>query len=130
MLMSKIASETQSAQAPGERPYIVSRAGGPGIGRYAQTWSGDNFTAWKTLRWNLRQGLGMSVSGLFNIGHDVGGFHGPTPAPELFCRFVEFCALWPRFVMNSWKDNGTVNLPWMYRIYCRRGAKPTAYDIA
>jgi alpha-glucosidase len=114
MLMSKIASETQSAQAPGERPYIVSRAGGPGIGRYAQTWSGDNFTAWKTLRWNLRQGLGMSVSGLFNIGHDVGGFHGPTPVPELFCRFVEFCALWPRFVMNSWKDNGTVNLPWMY----------------
>lgn len=114
MLMSKLSSETQSAHAPGERPYTISRAGGPGIGRYAQTWSGDNFTAWKTLRWNLRQGLGMSVSGLFNIGHDVGGFHGPTPTPELFCRFVEFCALWPRFVMNSWKDSGIVNLPWMY----------------
>jgi alpha-glucosidase len=114
MLMSKLSSETQSAHAPGERPYAISRAGGPGIGRYAQTWSGDNFTAWKTLRWNLRQGLGMSVSGLFNIGHDVGGFHGPTPGPELFCRFVEFCALWPRFVMNSWKDSGIVNLPWMY----------------
>jgi alpha-glucosidase len=114
MLMSKLSSETQSAHAPGERPYTISRAGGPGIGRYAQTWSGDNTTAWKTLRWNLRQGLGMSVSGLFNIGHDVGGFHGPTPGPELFCRFVEFCALWPRFVMNSWKDSGIVNLPWMY----------------
>jgi len=114
MLMSKLSSETQSSHAPGERPYTISRAGGPGIGRYGQTWSGDNTTAWKTLRWNLRQGLGMSVSGLFNIGHDVGGFHGPTPEPELFCRFVEFCALWPRFVMNSWKDSGIVNLPWMY----------------
>ena len=113
-LMSKLSSETQVAQRPGERPYVISRAGGPGIGRYAQTWSGDNYTDWKTLRWNLRQGLGMSVSGLFNIGHDVGGFHGPSPEPELFCRFVEFCALWPRFVMNSWKESGIVTLPWMY----------------
>ena len=86
----------------------------PGIGRYGQTWSGDNATDWKTLRWNLRQGLGMSLSGLFNIGHDVGGFHGPTPEPELLCRFIEFCALWPRFVMNSWKTTGIVTLPWMY----------------
>jgi len=113
-LMTKLSRETQIAQRPGERPYVVSRAGGPGIGRYAQTWSGDNYTDWKTLRWNLRQGLGMSVSGLFNIGHDVGGFHGPTPESELLCRFVEFCALWPRFVMNSWKESGVVTLPWMY----------------
>ena len=56
----------------------------------------------------------MSLSGMFNIGHDVGGFHGPSPNAELFCRFVEFCALWPRMVMNSWKDNGIVNLPWMH----------------
>jgi len=113
-LMSKLSRETQIAQRPDERPYVISRAGGPGIGRYGQTWSGDNATDWKTLRWNLRQGLGMSLSGLFNIGHDVGGFHGPTPEPELLCRFIEFCALWPRFVMNSWKTSGIVTLPWMY----------------
>jgi alpha-glucosidase len=113
-LMSKLSRETQIAQRPMERPYVISRAGGPGIGRYGQTWSGDNSTDWKTLRWNLRQGLGMSLSGLFNIGHDVGGFHGPTPERELLCRFVEFCALWPRFVMNSWKSSGIVTLPWMY----------------
>jgi len=113
-LMSKLSSETQRVQRPRERPYAISRAGGPGIGRYAQTWSGDNSSDWKTLRWNLRQGLGMSLSGLFNIGHDVGGFHGPSPSPELLCRFVEFCALWPRFVMNSWKADGIVTLPWMY----------------
>jgi alpha-glucosidase len=114
LLMTKLSFETQAARAPGTRPYAITRAGGPGLGRYAQTWSGDNYTAWKTLRWNLRQGLGMSLSGLFNIGHDVGGFHGPTPGPELFCRFVEFCCLWPRFVMNSWKSDGVVTLPWMH----------------
>ncbi|MBS7697436.1 MULTISPECIES: glycoside hydrolase family 31 protein [unclassified Chelatococcus] len=114
LLMHKLAYETQVAHAPGKRPYVITRAGGAGISRYGQTWTGDNETAWKTLRFNLTQGLNMSLSGLFNIGHDVGGFHGPVPGPELFCRFVEFCALWPRMVMNSWKDNGTVNTPWMH----------------
>lgn len=114
LLMHKLAYETQGQHASGKRPYVITRAGGAGIARYGQTWTGDNETAWKTLRFNLTQGLNMSLSGLFNIGHDVGGFHGPVPGPELFCRFVEFCALWPRMVMNSWKEDGTVNTPWMH----------------
>lgn len=114
LLMTKLSHEAQVAREPGRRPYVVTRAGPAGLARYGQTWSGDNETAWKTLRWNLAQGLGMSLSGLYNTGHDVGGFHGPSPGPELFCRFVEFCALWPRFVMNSWKEDRVVNLPWMY----------------
>ncbi|MBV1701867.1 MAG: glycoside hydrolase family 31 protein [Hyphomicrobiales bacterium] len=114
MLMTRLSYETQMARDPASRPYVITRAGPAGLGRYGQTWTGDNETAWKTLRYNLTQGLNMSLSGLFNIGHDVGGFHGPSPDPELFCRFVEFCSLWPRFIMNSWKDDGIVNLPWMH----------------
>jgi len=37
---------------------------------YAQTWSGDNTTGWRTLRWNIQTGLQMSLSGMFNVGHD------------------------------------------------------------
>ena len=114
LLMTKLSYEAQATYAQGKRPYAITRGGAAGLWRYAQTWSGDNETAWKTLRFNLTQGLNMSLSGMFNIGHDVGGFHGPSPNEELFCRFVEFCSLWPRFVMNSWKDNGIVNLPWMH----------------
>lgn len=114
LLMTKLSYEAQAAREPGKRQYAITRGGCAGIARYGQTWSGDNETAWKTLRFNLTQGLNMSLSGLFSIGHDVGGFHGPTPDPELFCRFNEFCALWPRMVMNSWNDDGVVNLPWMY----------------
>jgi alpha-glucosidase len=114
LLMTKLSAEAQAARAPGKRQYAITRGGCAGIARYGQTWSGDNETAWKTLRYNLTQGLNMSLSGLFSIGHDVGGFHGPTPGPELFCRFNEFCALWPRMVMNSWNDDGVVNLPWMH----------------
>jgi alpha-glucosidase len=112
--MTKLSYEAQAADTPGKRPYAITRGGAAGLWRYAQTWSGDNETAWKSLRFNLTQGLNMSLSGMFNIGHDAGGFHGPSPNAELFCRFVEFCSLWPRFVMNSWKDNGIVNLPWMH----------------
>jgi len=114
LLMHKLAYETQLAHAPEKRPYVITRAGCAGVSRYGQTWSGDNETAWKTLRYNLTQGLNMSLSGFYNIGHDVGGFHGPVPTPELFCRFVEFCSLWPRMVMNSWKESGVVNTPWMH----------------
>jgi alpha-glucosidase len=114
LLMSKLSSQTQGEAAPGRRPYVVTRGGCAGIWRYGQTWSGDNATAWKTLRFNLAQGLTMSLSGMFNTGHDVGGFHGPKPGPELLCRFVEFCCLWPRFVMNSWNDDGTTTTPWSH----------------
>ena len=86
----------------------------PGLQRYAQTWTGDNTTSWETLRWNIRTGLQMSLSGMFNTGHDVGGFAGPVPDPELFLRWVQACSLNPRMVMNSWKADGTVNVPWLH----------------
>src|SRR5206468_6296747 len=92
----------------------VTRGGPPGLQRYAQTWTGDNTTSWETLRWNIRTGLQMSLSGMFNVGHDVGGFAGPTPDPELFLRWVQACCLNPRMVMNSWKADGTVNVPWLH----------------
>ncbi|MBK9081315.1 MAG: glycoside hydrolase family 31 protein [Rhizobiales bacterium] len=114
LLMSKLSRAAQIEARPALRPYVVTRAGAAGLWRYGQTWSGDNATAWKTLRFNLSQGLGMSLSGMFNIGHDAGGFHGPAPGPELLARFVEFCAFWPRFVMNSWNDDGGVTTPWMH----------------
>ncbi|MGY0195308.1 glycoside hydrolase family 31 protein [Leptothrix sp. BB-4] len=118
LLMTRATFEAQQAWAAGrgidEAVYTVSRAGPPGIQRHAQTWSGDNTTSWATLKWNIRTGLQMGLSGLFNIGHDVGGFYGPLPGPELFLRWVQACALNPRMVMNSWKAGNVSNLPWMH----------------
>ncbi len=113
-LMLRASSLAQSEYAPAKRPYLVSRSGGPGMQRYAQTWTGDNRTHWKTLRHNLRMGHGLSLSGLFNFGHDVGGFAGPKPAPELFMRWIEQGIYWPRFTIHSWNDDGSANEPWMY----------------
>lgn len=114
ILMCRASEAAQRAHAPDMRPYLISRSGAPGLQRHAQTWSGDNRTAWKTLRYNIRTGLGMSISGLYNVGHDVGGFAGPRPGPELFLRWVQNGIFHPRFTIHSWNDDGTANEPWMH----------------
>ena len=114
LLMMKASFEAQKEFHPEQRPYLISRSGCPGMQRYVQTWSGDNRTAWKTLRYNIQMGKGLSLSGVFNLGHDVGGFSGEAPEPELFARWVQNGVFHPRFTIHSWNDDGTVNVPWMY----------------
>ena len=114
LLMTRASFEAQVANEGHPQVYSVTRGGPPGLQRYAQTWSGDNTTSWETLRWNIRTGLQMSLSGMFNVGHDVGGFAGPLPDPEMFVRWVQSCSLNPRMVMNSWKAGNVSNVPWMH----------------
>ena len=114
LLMTRATFEAQLAAGEASSAFTVTRAGPPGIQRYAQTWSGDNTTSWESLKWNIRTGLQMSLSGMFNIGHDVGGFYGPVPDAELFLRWVQACSLNPRMVMNSWKAGNVSNVPWMH----------------
>ncbi len=114
LLMGKASYEALQKAYPDQRPFVISRSGCPGIQRYAQTWSGDNDTSWHTLRWNIPMGLGLSLSGAPATGHDVGGFHGAAPEPELFLRWIQNGVFHPRFTIHSWNTDGTVNEPWMY----------------
>ncbi|HEY2617085.1 MAG TPA: glycoside hydrolase family 31 protein [Acetobacteraceae bacterium] len=114
LLMTRTTLEAQRRRAPGERGFTVTRAGCPGIQRYGQTWSGDNSTSWESLRWNLRTGLQMSLSGMYNIGHDIGGFSGPVAEPELLIRWTQAGIVHPRFIMNSWKPDGVYTTPWLH----------------
>jgi alpha-glucosidase len=114
LLMMRASRAAQIEHAPGKRPFVVTRSGCVGMHRYAQTWSGDNVTSWETLRYNLKMGLGLALSGVSNSGHDVGGFSGPPPDPELLVRWVEMGVFMPRFSIHSWNDDGSVNAPWMH----------------
>jgi alpha-glucosidase len=119
LLMTRATYEATAARMPDVRPFTITRAGPAGIQRYGETWTGDNATSWHTLKWNLRNGLSMALSGQSKVGHDIGGFTGPRPGPELLCRFVEMMALHPRAVMNSWKpdvapDWQAATTPWLY----------------
>ncbi|HWU03269.1 MAG TPA: TIM-barrel domain-containing protein, partial [Novosphingobium sp.] len=113
-LMMRASRQAQIAYRPDERPYVVTRSGMAGMQRYAQTWSGDNYTAWHTIRYNQKMGLGMALSGVSNTGHDIGGFAGPAPEPELLLRWVQAGIVMPRFSIHSWNSDRTVNEPWMY----------------
>ncbi|WP_318614822.1 glycoside hydrolase family 31 protein [Priestia megaterium] len=114
LLMMKASYEAQLEHNPGLRPYLISRSGSVGMHRYVQTWTGDNRTSWKTLKFNIKMGIGLSLSGIYNFGHDVGGFSGPAPEPELFVRWIQNGIVHPRFTIHSWNDDETVNEPWMY----------------
>jgi alpha-glucosidase len=119
LLMTRATYEATLARDPSKRPFTITRAGPAGLQRYGETWTGDNITSWHTLKWNLRNGLSLALSGQSKVGHDIGGFTGPRPGPELLCRWVEMMALHPRAVMNSWKpdvapDWQAATTPWLH----------------
>ena len=114
-IMCKIGAEAVVENDPNARPYIVCRSGSAGIQKYAQTWCGDNYTNWKSLRYNIPIITGMGLSGQPNEGADIGGFHGPAPEEELFVRWVQNGIFQPRFSIHSASNDNTVTEPWMYR---------------
>jgi alpha-glucosidase len=114
LLMMRASRDAQRDYFRGTRPFLVTRSGMVGMHRYVQTWSGDNFTSWETLRYNIKMGIGLALSGISSFGHDVGGFSGPRPDPELFLRWIQFGIFMPRFSIHSWNDDHSVNEPWMY----------------
>ena len=114
LLMTRASRRMQAETLPDRRPYAVTRAGMAGLQRYAQTWGGDNLTEWKSIRYNAKQSIGMALSGVSNNGHDVGGFAGPPPSPELLVRWVQAGVMMPRFSIHSWNDDHTANEPWMF----------------
>jgi alpha-D-xyloside xylohydrolase len=56
-------------------------------------WAGDGQTDWRSLRATLRAGLAQAFGGALFWSHDVGGFYGPSPDPELFLRWSQL-AMW------------------------------------
>lgn len=113
-LMAYVGKQALSEVYPGERPYIINRAGFAGIQRYAQVWGGDNLTDWRTVKFNIATILGMGLSGCANMGCDIGGFAGGAPEAELLLRWIQSGIFQPRFCLNSANDDNTVTQPWMY----------------
>ncbi len=114
-LMSRCTHLAMGEAIPGVRPFVLTRSGAAGIQRYAQTWAGDNFTGWKTLRFNIPTILNMGLSGVANNGCDIGGFAGPSPEAELLVRWVQNGIFQPRFSIHSCNTNNTVTEPWTYQ---------------
>lgn len=60
---------------PDVRPFILTRSGFGGIQRTASAlWSGDVASRWDDLREQISAGVNISMSGVPNWTHDIGGF--------------------------------------------------------
>jgi alpha-glucosidase len=85
--------EALQARMGERRPWILSRSGWAGVGAVAWLWTGDAETSWASLRQQVRTLQGLSMSGVFFVGCDIGGFSG-APGAELYLRWLELgCCL-------------------------------------
>ena len=100
LLMARASWEGFRKHAPERRPFLLTRSGHAGVQRYAWTWTGDVESTWEGLRTTLRALLGLSLSGVYFVGSDIGGFSG-NPSPELYLRWFQMAALTPFFRLHA-----------------------------
>jgi len=97
---------------PEGRWFILTRAGFPGIQRYAALWTGDNQADWGQLEMSVPQLLTLSMCGLPFVGADVGGF-GDDADPELMIRWTQLGAFYPFFRNHSSRYSNRRE-PWVF----------------
>jgi alpha-D-xyloside xylohydrolase len=101
--------EGEQSVDPDRRVFLLTRSTYGGLQRYGATsWSGDVGARWETLREQISAGVNLSMSGLPNWTHDIGGFATEgryakqDPAHlaewrELYLRWFQFGAFTPLF---------------------------------
>jgi len=114
VLMAKASFEACTEKNPSKRPWIYSRSGYAGMQKYARTWSGDNSSNFRTLRYNQYQGIGMGLCAIPFVGHDLGGFYGPEPSSDLLVRCCQSAIFQSRFVIHSWREDDRPTEPWKF----------------
>ena len=124
-LMAKASHDALIGLEPDVRPSVLTRSATAGTMKYCgSSWSGDNITSWEGMKGSNALSLNAGLSLLQFYGHDIGGFEGPQPTPELLVRWIQLGVHSPRFAINCFKtsafidssDNkvGDVIEPWMH----------------
>ncbi len=106
---------------PEKRPFILTRSNFIGGHRYAATWTGDNKSNWRHLRWSIPMVLNLGLSGQPFVGPDIGGFADNGNA-ELFARWMGIGALLPFARGHSVKDS-VDHEPWSFGPACERSCR-------
>ena len=116
VLMAKASYDACLEKNPDRRPWIYSRSGYAGMQKYARTWTGDNSSNFRTLKYNQYQGISLGLSAVPFVGHDLGGFYGPEPSAELLVRCAQSAIFQSRFVIHSWRENDEPTEPWKFNL--------------
>jgi alpha-D-xyloside xylohydrolase len=72
-----------------ENAMVWARSGWTGSQRYPIQWGGDPQADWEGLAGSIRGGLSWGMSGVPYYSHDIGGFYGGPPDPELYIRWAQ-----------------------------------------
>jgi alpha-glucosidase (family GH31 glycosyl hydrolase) len=100
-----------------DRTFVFSRYGGWGNHRYPGMFTGDTFSQWAVLNYEVPfTARGGNVLMPY-ITHDIGGFHDAKIDFDLYARWIEFGAFSPILRLHSAHENpqeGNLRMPWTY----------------
>ena len=108
---------TYNQKYSNERGFIFSRYGGWGSQRYPAFFTGDTYSEWPVLAYEV---IFTAVGGnilIPYITHDIGGFHGRKINFDLYARWIEFGTFSPILRLHSAHENpseGNLRMPWTY----------------
>lgn len=104
-------------QQSGHRGFILGRYGDWGSERYPAYFTGDTYSQWPVLAYEVAfTARGGNVL-IPYISHDIGGFHGEKIDFDLYARWIEFGTFSPILRMHSAHENpreGNLRMPWTY----------------
>ncbi|MGH8319662.1 MAG: TIM-barrel domain-containing protein [Steroidobacteraceae bacterium] len=101
----------------GKRSFILSRYGGWGSERYPGFFTGDAYSQWRVLAYEVAYTARGGNVLVPYISNDIGGFHGAKIPFALYARWIEFGAFSPILRMHSAHENpleGNTRMPWLY----------------
>lgn len=106
-----------SQRETGKRGFILGRYGDWGSERYPGFFTGDTYSQWPVLAYEVAfTARGGNVLVPY-ISHDIGGFHGAKIDYDLYARWIEFGTFSPILRMHSAHANpleGNMRMPWVY----------------
>ncbi|HEY1889999.1 MAG TPA: TIM-barrel domain-containing protein [Steroidobacteraceae bacterium] len=104
-------------QQTGKRAFILSRYGGWGSERYPGFFTGDAYSEWRVLAYEVAYTARGGNVLVPYISNDIGGFHGAKIPFDLYARWIEFGTFSPILRMHSAHENpleGNTRMPWVY----------------
>ncbi len=112
LLMARATRQGFADARPDQRPFLLSRSGSTGSGKYAAHWTGDNFSNYHHLRRSIGKSIHLALSGIPFNGPDVGGFGGDCPE-ALFVDWIKAAFLFPFFRNHTMRGSRSQE-PWAY----------------
>jgi alpha-glucosidase (family GH31 glycosyl hydrolase) len=106
-----------SQEHTGKRAFILGRYGDWGSERYPGYFTGDAYSEWPVLAYEVAYAVRGGNVLVPYISHDIGGFHGAKIDFALYARWIEFGAFSGVLRMHSAHANpqeGNMRMPWLY----------------